>query len=223
MTIKLAPIFVLQQVFSFIRVASHASAVEALRFRSRKNQEEVHEAYARKTCRPEGRLKRARCHRRRRHGSARLAAEGARRATPATRNSKSSRPRHRSPDPPRQRHSARSRVGTAGRKPRAKNAGLLLAYEKTGYDKTGPGRLPDLLDHWSRPAPERSRRRLYQDPALLHAVRSREDQRHQARLGGASSATSAAPTTFRSSSNSSATKKAPTRRVWSTRRRSRRS
>jgi tagatose 1,6-diphosphate aldolase len=32
---------------------------------------------------------------------------------------------------------------------RAKGAGLLLAYEKTGYDKTGPGRLPDLLDHWS--------------------------------------------------------------------------
>lgn len=32
---------------------------------------------------------------------------------------------------------------------RARNAGLLLAYEKTGYDKTGPGRLPDLLDHWS--------------------------------------------------------------------------
>jgi tagatose 1,6-diphosphate aldolase len=26
---------------------------------------------------------------------------------------------------------------------------LLLAYEKTGYDKTGPGRLPDLLDEWS--------------------------------------------------------------------------
>jgi tagatose 1,6-diphosphate aldolase len=25
----------------------------------------------------------------------------------------------------------------------------LLAYEKTGYDKTGPGRLGDLLDHWS--------------------------------------------------------------------------
>jgi tagatose 1,6-diphosphate aldolase len=32
---------------------------------------------------------------------------------------------------------------------RARNAGLLLAYEKTGYDKTGPGRLPDLLDEWS--------------------------------------------------------------------------
>src|SRR5436305_2733367 len=32
---------------------------------------------------------------------------------------------------------------------RANHAGLLLAYEKTGYDKTGLGRLPDLLDDWS--------------------------------------------------------------------------
>ncbi len=32
---------------------------------------------------------------------------------------------------------------------RAKNAGLLLAYEKTGYDKKVPGRLPNLLQHWS--------------------------------------------------------------------------
>ena len=39
--------------------------------------------------------------------------------------------------------------GLPGSKRRAKNAGLLLAYEKTGYDKTGPGRLGDLLDHWS--------------------------------------------------------------------------
>ncbi|MBS1799619.1 MAG: tagatose 1,6-diphosphate aldolase [Acidobacteria bacterium] len=28
-------------------------------------------------------------------------------------------------------------------------AGLLLAYEKTGYDAATPGRLPDLLDVWS--------------------------------------------------------------------------
>jgi tagatose 1,6-diphosphate aldolase len=28
-------------------------------------------------------------------------------------------------------------------------SGLLLAYEKTGYDKQTPGRLPDLLDRWS--------------------------------------------------------------------------
>ncbi len=39
--------------------------------------------------------------------------------------------------------------GLPASKRRARNAGLLLAYEKTGYDKTGPGRLPDLLDHWS--------------------------------------------------------------------------
>ncbi len=39
--------------------------------------------------------------------------------------------------------------GLPASKARAKNAGLLLAYEKTGYDKTGPGRLPDLLDFWS--------------------------------------------------------------------------
>ena len=39
--------------------------------------------------------------------------------------------------------------GIGASKRRAKNAGLLMAYEKTGYDKTGPGRLPDLLDDWS--------------------------------------------------------------------------
>jgi tagatose 1,6-diphosphate aldolase len=39
--------------------------------------------------------------------------------------------------------------GLPASKRRAKNAGLLMAYEKTGYDKTGPGRLPDLLNHWS--------------------------------------------------------------------------
>jgi tagatose 1,6-diphosphate aldolase len=39
--------------------------------------------------------------------------------------------------------------GLPASKRRAKNAGLLLAYEKTGYDKTGSGRLPDLLDNWS--------------------------------------------------------------------------
>src|SRR3954464_3747112 len=39
--------------------------------------------------------------------------------------------------------------GLPASKRRARGSGLLLAYEKTGYDKTGPGRLPDLLDHWS--------------------------------------------------------------------------
>lgn len=32
---------------------------------------------------------------------------------------------------------------------RDKESGLLLAYEKTGYDAEEPGRLPDLLEEWS--------------------------------------------------------------------------
>jgi len=39
--------------------------------------------------------------------------------------------------------------GLSATKLRSKNAGLLLAYEKSGYDNTQPGRLPDLLDHYS--------------------------------------------------------------------------
>lgn len=32
---------------------------------------------------------------------------------------------------------------------RDEHAGLLISYEKTGYDATEPGRLPDLLPNWS--------------------------------------------------------------------------
>jgi tagatose 1,6-diphosphate aldolase len=39
--------------------------------------------------------------------------------------------------------------GLPAARARAKNAGLLLAYENSGYDNTRPGRLPDLLDIWS--------------------------------------------------------------------------
>jgi tagatose 1,6-diphosphate aldolase len=39
--------------------------------------------------------------------------------------------------------------GLPAGKRRAKDSGLLLAYEKTGYDAATPGRLPDLLDVWS--------------------------------------------------------------------------
>src|SRR6202012_173051 len=39
--------------------------------------------------------------------------------------------------------------GLPAAKVRSKNAGLLLAYEKSGYGNTQPGRLPDLLDHYS--------------------------------------------------------------------------
>ncbi len=34
-------------------------------------------------------------------------------------------------------------------KVRAKNAGVLLAYESSGYDNTRPGRIPDLLEDWT--------------------------------------------------------------------------
>ena len=39
--------------------------------------------------------------------------------------------------------------GLPASKRRAKDSGLLMAYEKTGYDAATPGRLPDLLDLWS--------------------------------------------------------------------------
>src|SRR6202142_1465939 len=39
--------------------------------------------------------------------------------------------------------------GLPAAKARSSNAGLLLAYENSGYDNTRPGRLPDLLDIWS--------------------------------------------------------------------------
>src|SRR5271154_2030461 len=39
--------------------------------------------------------------------------------------------------------------GLDAAKARSSNAGLLLAYEATGYDNTQPGRLPDLLPHVS--------------------------------------------------------------------------
>jgi tagatose 1,6-diphosphate aldolase len=39
--------------------------------------------------------------------------------------------------------------GLPAAKARSSNAGLLLAYEESGYDNTKPGRLPDLLPHMS--------------------------------------------------------------------------
>ena len=63
--------------------------------------------------------------------------------------------------------------------------GLLLAYEKTGYDAATPGRLPDLLDVWSV-------RRLKEAGAdcikiLLYYTpfEKTPDQRPEARLGRA--------------------------------------
>ena len=39
--------------------------------------------------------------------------------------------------------------GLPAAKQKDPDSGLLLAYEKTGYDATIPGRLPDILDVWS--------------------------------------------------------------------------
>ncbi len=113
--------------------------------------------------------------------------------------------------------------GLPASKARARNAGLLLAYEKTGYDKTGPGRLPDLLDHWSVRRLQGGRRRLRQDSSLLLAVRSEGRQRSKARVGGADRRRvprqrhPVLPRVRR------AMTKGSTRRAWSSRRRSRRS
>lgn len=40
-------------------------------------------------------------------------------------------------------------LGLPAAKQRARTAGLLLAYERTGYDEAVPGRLPRLLEHFS--------------------------------------------------------------------------
>jgi tagatose 1,6-diphosphate aldolase len=40
-------------------------------------------------------------------------------------------------------------IGLTAAPLRAKNCGLLVAYEQTGYDKAVPGRLPRLLEGWS--------------------------------------------------------------------------
>src|SRR3989338_7288829 len=39
--------------------------------------------------------------------------------------------------------------GLAAVKARAKNAGVLLAYEQTGYDQNTPGRVPTLIPDWT--------------------------------------------------------------------------
>jgi len=39
--------------------------------------------------------------------------------------------------------------GLSAARKRAKTTGLLLAYEKTGFNKNAPGRIPELLDNWS--------------------------------------------------------------------------
>ena len=72
--------------------------------------------------------------------------------------------------------------GLEASKQRSQNAGLLLAYEKSGYDNTRPGRLPDLLDHWSVRRLKEAGAKLRQAAAVLHAVRHEGGQRGEACL-----------------------------------------
>ena len=72
--------------------------------------------------------------------------------------------------------------GLPAAKARASNAGLLLAYEESGYDNTQPGRLPDLLPNCFGEAPQGLGCRRSEDPDLLLAFRRFQRQRHQARV-----------------------------------------
>ena len=75
--------------------------------------------------------------------------------------------------------------GLPAAKARSKNAGLILAYEKDRlrqYHARPPARPARPL---VRAPPRGRRRRLRENPPLLHALRSRRRQRNQARLGRA--------------------------------------
>ena len=63
--------------------------------------------------------------------------------------------------------------GLPASKRRAKNAGLLLAYEKTGYDKTGPGTIGRPARPLVGAAAERSGRGLPEDSCSTtrHSIR----------------------------------------------------
>ena len=115
--------------------------------------------------------------------------------------------------------------GLPASKARAKNAGLLLAYENSGYDNTQPGRLPDLLPHVSV---KRIKEDMGADAVKILIYYTPfddpEGQRHQARLRRTHRRRVRNVRDSRSSSNSSATiRKAATKRASTSRSRSPRS
>ena len=60
--------------------------------------------------------------------------------------------------------------GLPAAKARSSNAGLLLAYEESGYDNTKPGRLARLAAARLRQAHRRLGRQRREDPDLLFAL-----------------------------------------------------
>ena len=113
--------------------------------------------------------------------------------------------------------------GLDARLARSSNAGLLLAYELSGYDNTQPGRLPDLLPHvsvkrivdWGADAVK----------ILIYYTHFEDVKSTTSSMPSSSAlARSARPTKSRSSwSSSGTTRRAATRKASSTRRLSRRS
>jgi len=75
--------------------------------------------------------------------------------------------------------------GLPALKAKAPGTGVLLAYEKTGYDADPANRMPDLLEALERSAAGRGRRRRDQGAPLLRPVRRAGRQRPQARVPGA--------------------------------------
>ena len=67
--------------------------------------------------------------------------------------------------------------GLPAAKARAKNAGLLLAYEASGYDNTQPGRLPDLLPHVADLQLQATRRELRRQGEFVAAFLQRSSER----------------------------------------------
>jgi tagatose 1,6-diphosphate aldolase len=69
--------------------------------------------------------------------------------------------------------------GLSAARQRAKHAGLLLAYEQTGYDQGAPGRLPRLLEQWSvrrlvQAGADCVKALLYYSPASAEQVNERK-------------------------------------------------
>ena len=131
--------------------------------------------------------------------------------------------RDRGPDAARERHPPRSRVGTSRQQAPREERRPADGVREDGLRRERRRAAGRSARPLVGPPAQGSRRRLHQDPALLHARSIRRTSTTRSTRGSSGSATSAAPTTSRSSWSSSATKRAPTRRGSSTRRRSPRS
>ena len=96
-------------------------------------------------------------------------------------------------------------MGLEALKVRAPGPGVLLAYEKTGYDATVKGRLPDLLDELERAAPGRAGARTPSRSCSTTIPTTTRQSTASSTPSSSGSAASARPPTCRSSSSPSTT------------------